>query len=191
MRSLKRLVFWLFPFIDRLAIRFLNLKPLRQDKISPISIRIKPHRGHCVKLENNTEIKPGDLVIELHFNNIWFAQQKKIASSFISPIWAITALADDLRYLATQLIAGKFSPKIKALCAVTIFHKAAPRFGFMVMELPSRFWKSLTQFYLHTLRQVYYGGRKERFFSKAASLEPKEIWISRVKFIEKYGQKGQ
>lgn len=188
--KLPRLILWLFPFVDSLAMRFLNLKPLRADKIGALNVRIRRYQGRFVRLQCGTEIKPGDLLIELHLNNAWFLRYKKTVGSFSSPAWAFaSALAADLRYLARQMAIGGFFPKIKALCGVTLFHAAAPRFGFAVLEMPKGLWKSLNQFYLSSLRQTYYFSGTDRLVTGTKSLVPKEIWISRVKFLEKYGPK--
>ena len=176
--------------MDSLAIRFLNLKPLRRDTIGTINIRIRRYRGSPVSLECGTEVNTGDLLVELHLNNAWFLHQRKIAASFTSPTWALaSAFADDLRYLAKQLAAERFSPEIKALYSVTPFHAAAPRLGFTVREMPQSLWKFLNQFYFDSLRQAYYLGGAERLLTRTTPLEPKEMWISRVKFLQKYGPK--
>jgi len=188
--KLPRLILWLLPFVDSLAIRFLNLKPLRRDTIGTINIRIKRYRGRSIRLECGTEIKPGDLLIELHLNNAWFLHQRKIAASFTSQAWAlVSAFTDDLRYLAKQLAAERFSPEIKALYSVPPFHAAAPRLGFTVLEMPQGLRKFLNQFYFDSLRQAYYLGGAERLITRTTPLEPKEMWISRVKFLQKYGPK--
>ena len=188
---LPRPILWLFRFVDSLAIRFLNLKPLRTDKIGTLNIKIKRYRGRSVKLECGTDIKPGDFLIDLHLNNAWFLHHRKTVGSFTSPVWAVaSALTDDLGYLARQLAMGRFSPKIKALYSVTPFHAAFPRFGFTVLEIPQGLWKSLSQFWFNSLRQAYHLPGKERRVIGTKVLVPKEVWISRVKFLEKYG-KGQ
>lgn len=176
--------FWLF--LDIIFSWYLRLKPLRQDKIATINIELRYHRGHPVTLDDGTVINPGDSLIELHLNNVWFLHQNKTINSPAKMLWQSNlAFSEDLKYLAGQIKEGKLASEIKALHAITTFHQASLRLGFTVMELPDTLWKRLTQFYLAGLRQAYYPQGARRL-ARTKPLAVREVWMSKGKLIEKY-----
>ncbi len=182
-----RFVLWLWPFLNSIFSWWLGIKPLRKDNTGTINIELRRYRGRPLKLDDGGEIKPGDLVIEVHLNNAWFLHRGKVANSPAEAIWEfISAFSDDLRYLAQQLVDGKFSPEIKAIHGVTLLHAAARRVGFTILELPDSLWKRLTWFYLSGLMQTYNLRGAERLAAGAKPLVVKEMWMCKLKVLEKY-----
>jgi len=182
-----RFVLWLWPFLDSIFSWWLGIKPLRKDKLGTINVELRQYRGRPLELDDGSEIKHGDLVIELHLNNAWVVHQRKAANSPAEVFWELTsAFSDDLKYLAQQLVEERFSPEIKALHGVTPFHAASRRVGFTVLELPDSLWKRLTRFYLSGLMQTYHFKGAERLAAGAKPLVVKEMWMSRLKLLERY-----
>ncbi|MCL0094658.1 hypothetical protein M1N58_02005, partial [Dehalococcoidales bacterium] len=178
-------VLWLWPFLDSIFSWGVGIKPLRKDRISAISIELRRYRGQCLELDDGSEIKAGDLVIELHLNNTWFAQRRANSSpktfrEFVSTFYA------DLKYLARQLAEGKISSEIKAIHGVTLLHTAAQYLGFTVLELPDSLWYRLYRFYLIGLMQTYYWQGAERLAARAKQLVLKEVWMSKSKLLLRY-----
>lgn len=182
-----RVVLWLWPFLDSVFSWWLGIKPLREDRSGIISVELRRHRGRPLKLDDGGEIKPGDLVIELHLNNARFFQGRKKANSPAEALWEVTsAFADDLKYLAQQLVEGRFSPEIKAIHGVTLLHAPVRRAGFTVRELPNSLWKRLTRFYHIGLMQTYNLQGAKRLTVGTKPFVLKEMWMSRSKLLEKY-----
>lgn len=182
-----RFVLWLWPFLDSIFSWWLGIKPLRKDKTGAINVELRRYRGRPLELDDGGEIKPGDLVIEVHLSNAWVVHRIKATNSPAEAIWELTsAFSDDLKYLAQQLVEGKFSPEIKAIHGVTLLHAVARRVGFTVLELPDSLWKRLTWFYLSGLMQTYNLRGAERLAAGAKPLVVKEMWMSRLKLLEKY-----
>lgn len=180
------IVLRLWLFLDIIFSRFLNLKPLRRDKITTINIQFRRHRGKPVKFDDGSVVNPKDPLIELHLNNAWSRQQNRtINSPTTLTLQLFSAFCEDLKYLAGQLNEGKFVPEIKAIHAITPFHLVFRRLGFTVMELPDTLWKRLSQFYVTGLRRAYYPeGRKLAAGTKPLVL--KEVWMAREEFLKKY-----
>jgi len=182
-----RFVLWLWPFLDSIFSWWLGIKPLRKDNTGTINIELRRYRGRPVEIDDVGEIKPGDLVIEVHLNNAWFVHRRKATNSPAEAIWElVSAFSDDLRYLAQQLVEGKFSPEIKAIHGVTLLHAASRRVGFTVLELPDSSWKRLAWFYLIGLMQTYNWQGAKRLAVGTKPLVVKEMWMSRLKLLEKY-----
>ncbi len=179
---------WLF--LDVMVSWYLNSKPLRQDKITTINVRLRRRRGEPVKLGDGSVVNPGDLLIEIHLNNEWFLRKKdmmhlpgKIGWEFLS------AFSEDLKYLAKQVSDGTFASEIKAVHGRTLLRQdhGNQRLGFTVMDLSDSPWRYLSQFYLAGLRRAYYPERARRPVAKAKPLVRKEIWMSRKKLLQRYG----
>ncbi len=179
---------WLF--LDIMVSWHLNSKPLRQDKITTINLRLRRHRGEPVKLDDGSVVNPKDLLIELHLNNTWFLRKRTMMHSPGKTGWEfLSAFSEDLNYLAKQVSEGIFASEIKAIHARTLLRQdqGSQRLGFTVMDLPNTLWKRLSQFYLAGLRQAYYPERARRPIAKAKPLVRKEIWMSRRKLLQSYG----
>ena len=179
---------WLF--LDGMVSWYLKARPLSQDKITTINVRLRRRRGEPVKLDDGSVVNPGDLLIEIHLNNDWFLHKKdmmhlpgKIGWDFLS------AFSEDLKYLAKQVSDGTFASEIKAVHGRTLLRQdhGNQRLGFTVMDLPDSLWGHLSQFYLVGLRQAYYPERARRPVEKARPLVRKEIWMSRKKLLQRYG----
>jgi hypothetical protein len=179
---------WLF--LDGMVSWYLNSKPLRQDKITTINVRLRRRRGEPVKLDDGSVVNPRDLLIEIHLNNDWFLRKKdltylpgKIGWEFLS------AFSKDLKYLAKQVSDGAFASEIKAVHGRTMLRQAHGNriLGFTVMDLPDSPWRRLSQFYLAGLRRTYYPERARRPVAGARPLVKKEIWMSRKKLLQCYG----
>ena len=183
-----RFLLWLWPFLDRILSKWLGIKPLREDKISIISIELRRHRSQSVRLDDGTTITPGDLLLELHMNNAWFLHNKGKSTDSINEVcWRVaSAFAEDLRYLARQLAKGRFAAGANVLHGITTLHSPARRLGFTATELPKSLRKRLTTFYLSGLRRIYYfrKGKEYRRQRKPPALN--EIWMSKSKLLEKY-----
>lgn len=187
-RILPWLVLLLWPVIDRLLIVSCRIKPLRSDGI--IGVETRRYKGHPIKLGDGCEVKPGDTIIELHLSAAWFRQRRKM--SLTAPGWeALHCFAEDLGYLAEQMVNEKFDCCITALHASTLLHVLARRLGFQVEELPNTLWNRLTQFYLAGLMQIHHLQGNERFNILSKPLELKEIWLSKAELLRRYGSPGQ
>jgi hypothetical protein len=147
------------------------------------------YKGPARVLNDGSEVKTGDTIVELHLNNAWFKRRRNLnLSASQSPREFLGCFAQDLRFLAQQTVSGTFG-NIAALHGITLLHVAARRLGFQVDELPDSLWKKGARFYMAGLMQVYHlrgdevSGLREKFW------ELKEIWLSRAALLTKYGPK--
>ena len=177
-------------FLDVMVSWYLNSKPLRQDRITTIDVRLRRRRGGPVKLDDGSVVNPGDLILEIHMNNGWFLRYKDIMHLPGKIGWEfLSAFSEDLKYLAKQLSDETFAPEIKAIHGRTLLRQdqGNQRLGFTIVDLPDSRWRHLSLFYLKGLRQAYYPERARRSLAKAKPLFKKEIWMSRKKLLQRYG----
>ena len=52
-----------------------RIKPLKADGSSIISIELRRYNGHHITLDDGSNIKTGDQIIEIHLNSTWFKRR--------------------------------------------------------------------------------------------------------------------
>lgn len=180
------LIFW--PVADGLLRVIQGIKALKTDNNGIIRFSLRRYKGVTRVLNDGSLVKAGDTIMELHLNNEWFKQRRKLnLRASQSSREFLGCLARDLHFLAEQVSSGTFGNNIVALHGSTILHVAAGRLGFQVDELPDSLWKRGARFYMAGLMQVYHLRRDEVSGLKEKPWELKEVWLSRAALLSKYG----
>lgn len=179
----------LWPVVDKCLRTISQSKPVRTDDTGIIRYDLHRYKGPTKALNDGSEIKTGDTIIELHLSNAWFKRRRNLyLSPSQSPREFLGCFAQDLRILAQQISTGIFGD-IAALHGNTLLYVAARRLGFQVDDLPDSLWKKAARFYMAGLMQAYHlriGGVSEL---REKHWELKEVWFSRVALLNKYGSK--
>lgn len=182
------LIFW--PMVDRLLRVIQGIKPLKADNKGIIRFSVRRYKGFTRVLNDGSEVKAGDTIVELHLNNEWFKGRRNLnLSASQSPGEFLGFLTRDLRFIAEQVAGGMFGNNITALHGSTILHVAARRLGFQVDEFPDSLWKRGARFYMAGLMQVYHLRGEEVPGLREKPWELKEVWLSKAALLSKYGPK--
>jgi len=182
-----RFVLILWPVVDRLLRVIHHIRPLRADGSGIVSLDVCHYNGHAIVLNDGSEVKTGDTIIELHLNNAWFKRRRKLnLRASQSPREFLGCFEQDLRFLAQQVASGMFGD-ITALHGSTLQHVAATRLGFQVEELPDSLWKKGARFYMAGLMQIYHLRGDEVAGLREKPWELKEVWLSRAALLTRYG----
>ena len=182
-----RFVLILWPVVDRVGRVIQHIRPLKADNSGIIRFNLRHYKGPTRVLNDGSEVKTGDSIIELHLNNDWFRRRRKL--NIEAPYSASEILGcfkQDLRLLAQQVDNGMFG-NITALHGSTILHVGARRLGFQVDELPDSLWKKGAHFYMAGLMQVYHLRGDEVAGLREKPWELKEVWFSKAALLAKYG----
>ena len=184
-----RFILPLWPVIDKLLRVVYQIKPLKADGSSIISLDIRHYKGPPKILNDGSKVKAGDTIIELHLNNAWLKRRRNLnlkASQSLRE--TLGCSVQDLCLLAQQVAGGMFGD-ITALHGITILHVAARRLGFQVDELPDSLWKKGARFYMAGLMKVYHLRGDEAYRIREKPWVPKEVWLSKTALLTKYGPK--
>jgi peptidoglycan-N-acetylglucosamine deacetylase len=171
---------------DKVHLIFLRVKPLGRGSI--ISIELRRHKGCSVKLLDGCEVRPGDNVIKLHFNNAWIAQKLQLNSGTRTigfPRGIVHYVKDGLQVLASEVADGKYG-NISAVYGWTVFHAPASELGFQVIELPRNLRTRMAQFYITGLMHVNHVVWLKRHRAARKSLIVKAVWLSRAGLLRMY-----
>ena len=183
------LVFW--PVADRLLRALEHIRPLKADYSGIIQFDLHRYKGPTKALDDGSEVKTGDTIIELHLNNVWFKRRRNLnLSASQSPREFLGCFGQDLHFLADQVASGTFG-NVTALHGVTLLHVAARRLGFQIDELPDSLWKKGAQFYMAGLMQVYHLRGDEGSGLRGKGWALKEVWLSKAALLGKYGAKHE
>jgi hypothetical protein len=181
------LIFW--PVADRLLRVIYHIRPLKADDSGIMRFNLCHYKGPTRVLDDGSEVKTGDIIIEIHLNNAWFRRRRNLnLSASQSPREFLGCLAQDLHFLAQQIASGMFG-NITALHGITLLHVAARRLGFQIDELPDSLWKKGARFYMAGLMQVYHLRGDEVSGLREKPWELKEFWLSKAALLSKYGPK--
>ncbi len=181
------LMFW--PLADRLLRVVRHIKPLIADDSGIIRFNVGHYKGPTRVLNDGTEVKGGDAIVEVHLNNEWFKRRRALSlTASQSPREFLGCLAQELRILARQVASGNFG-EIVALHGITLLYVAARRLGFQVDELPDSLWKKGALFYMAGLMQFYHLRGGDVPMLREKSWELKEVWLSRAALLSKYGSR--
>ncbi len=185
--------FWigklLWPVIGRLLRVRYRMTPLRDDGTAIICQDIRRYRGNTITLDDGSEVRRGDRIMELHLNDAWFERRRKLNSATAdSPSEILGSLRLDLCFLAQQMVGGRFEDVV-ALHGSTLFYAGAARLGFQVEDIPDTLWKKVAFVCMGRLSQVHHirTGKTARF--RARPLELKDIWLSREALLDMYSPK--
>jgi len=184
-----RFVLVLWPVVDRLLRVVQHIRPLKADDSGIIRFNLRHYKGPTRVLNDGSEVKAGDTIIELHLSNDWFKRRRKLnLKASQAPREVLGCLAQDLHLLAQKVASGTFG-NITALHGSTILQAGAKRLGFQVDELPDSLWKKGARFYMAGLMQVYHLRGDEVSGLREKPWELKEAWLSRAALLTRYGPK--
>jgi hypothetical protein len=180
----------LWPVADRLLRAIEHIRPLKADDSGIVRFSLRHYKGSTRVLNDGSEVKNGDEIVELHLSNAWFKRRRGLhLSASQSPREFLGCFAQDLCFLAQQIASGVFGD-ITALHGITFLDAAARRLGFQVDELPDSLWKKGARFYMAGLMRAYHLRGDEVSGLREKTWELREVWLSRVALLAKYGPKN-
>jgi hypothetical protein len=177
----------MLPIINKVNAIALGIKPLERSSI--ICVEIRRHKGCSIKLEDGCEVRPGDPVIKLHFNNAWITERRRSNSGSGRrdfPRGFVSYSKDGLQLLATEVADGKYGG-IVAVYGWTAFHAHASRLGFQVIDLPNTLRIKLARLHITALRQTHHIPWFRRHTPSRESVQVKAVWLSRAELLRIHG----
>jgi YkoP domain len=150
-----------------------------------LEIRVGPYQGKPLTLPDQTEIREGTIVAELHCNNK--AILNLVRKNEVSPF---SACREDLRAMAAWARESEAGQRIEACFGVTILAQGAARLGFMVNDHPPRIRDRLDRIFMTGLLLIYGVDGLDRLV-KGTTLRsyPQGVWMSRRDLLRRYGDR--
>lgn len=174
------------------AARF-GIRPLDDRPDGLFAYNLFRHSGAELHLEDGTVIAPGELLMELHFRREALAPLGKRPDP-VSLGLSLIRLADrEVPLLAHRLRTDPGLSEIRAMHAISMFHRGIRRYGFEVLPLESRRQAAfLTWWQLKLLlrdhpaaadigRQIAAAGARED-----NPWTVRHVWLSREALLRRY-----
>jgi len=177
----------LLPIINKVHAIALGIKRLERKGI--ICVEVRRHKGRPVKLEDGCEVRPGDPVIKLHFDNAWINEKRTSTAESekrVFPRGFGNYFKEGLQLLAAEMAHGKYDG-IVAVYGWTAFHAQARRFGFQVIDLPNTLRIKVARLHVTALMQSHSIPWLKRYSASRRSVEVKAVWLSRAELLRIHG----
>ena len=154
-----------------------------------ICVEVRRHRGGAIKLEDGCEVKPGDPVIKLHFNDAWINEKRRSSSGLggrAFPRGFVSYSKEAFQLLAGEVAGGKYG-SIVAVYGWTAFYAHARRLGFQVVDLPDTLRIRMARLHITALMQSQSIPWFKRHVRPRESVQVKAVWISRAGLLRTHG----
>lgn len=176
----------LLPIINKVHSAVLGVRGLERNSI--ICVEVRRHRGCPIKLRDGCQVKPGDPVIKLHFNNAWINEQRKsgTGSGRVFPRGFGYYFKDGMQVLAAEIADGKYD-SIVAIYGWTAFHTQVRRFGFQVIDLADNLRTKLARLHITALMETHHIPWFRKHAPSRRSVNVKAVWLSRAELLRIYG----
>lgn len=167
-----------------------QIRVLENDPECLIAYNLVPHQGQDVQLRDGAVIRSGDQILEIHFRRE--ALQSRVTTGEPTRLaLALLQLGDrDVPRLAKAL---EYDPELKAvraLHALTLFHRGVERYGFEVQPVEQR-WAELWFTAWHRLLMARdHPSGAARVREHRAKLVTRHVWISRAALLRKFPSGG-
>jgi peptidoglycan-N-acetylglucosamine deacetylase len=166
--------------------RVYGIEPLNSDADCLIAYSRLVYQGPEVRLQCGTVVRRGDLLLELHF------RREALLTLMDNPDprqlgLALLRLAErDVPRLALALAREARFREVKALHALTLFHRGIARYGFEVLPVEER-WRERWFTWWHRLLMARdHPAGAARVRKHQEKLVTKHVWISREALIRQY-----
>jgi len=177
----------LLPIINKVHAIALGVKPLERDSI--ICVEVRRHKGSPIKLEDGCEVRQGDPVIKLHFNNAWINEKRRSSPGSgrkVFPRGFVSYLKEGLQLLAREVADGKYG-SIVAVYGWTAFQTQASRLGFQVVDLPNSLRIRLARLHITALMETHPIPWFRKHTPSRKSVTVKAVWLSRGELLRIHG----
>jgi len=174
----KRIVVSLWMAWEKLFHVAFRLKPVGDQR--SFNYRIRKYAGPTLRLRGDRELKSGDRIMEIHFENqMLFDFGRKSKTSLQLAIRIIRSIEKTLPDMAKELAVLPDGDRVKALYGVSMIHRGSESLGFETFDLPKGLFSWSTNLYLRFMIRVIHPSGKDRVQEHAETLHPRMLIMER------------
>ena len=156
---------------DKTLVKLLGWKHMPGSKYNFLYFVPKIYKGKDVTIKDGTVIRKGDKILEIHIDNPNLINLDTGYSSLF------IMLKEELANLG-RLLPEKEYEEYKAVLAITLLYRLAPRAGFTVFEFESSFKRKMVSLGENILRRTLRKDKEDKS-KKGKKRIAKVCWISR------------
>ncbi len=173
--------------IDRRYLKKVGAEPVPGSEIGLILICYHLYGGkQPLELNDQTVVRPGELVGELHFSNIKITELGAEHSERSMEWRLIDLIKQEFKTLVKASLEGKVPAAVRAFYGVNVLAAGARRLGFTMVPIPKGWNRWWLGFWESMLRLIYYSFETKKKASIKRTMDPYEVWMSRDFMIAKF-----
>jgi hypothetical protein len=174
----------MWPKWERLAHALWPTAEIPDSPHGMLQLRLRQYHGKPVFLPDRSIIENGSVIGELHCMNTKFLD---FAASGLGPY---RACREDLRSLAEWVTYDRAAAEISALHGTTLLAAGAIRLGFSALASRRGLRRRIDRFFMTGLLVLYTSQGTARLAQGTTlSAYPSEIWMTRKRLLELYGDR--
>jgi len=181
-------LFW--RLLERWFQHVYKMEPLNSDPGCLFAFNVFRHHGPEVSLRCGAVIRAGDQLLEVHFRREALLPLIQTGDTAKMGLGLVRLADRDVPLLAEALEQDPRFREIRALHALTLFHRGIGRYGFEVMPVKEPHVERWFTWWHRVLmaRDHAYGAKRVQ--SPVDSLVTRHVWLSREELIRLFGEHG-
>lgn len=183
MVPLRKLLIFLWRCLDPVYFHCTRLTYIQRGK-NIFRVRLTHYKGHPVILTDGTTITKNDLLIKIHFHNVYLLPKlMAVTNEFQKGRRFYQSVKHSLPGLARFLEAHPEKKRIKGLIGITALHLRTNSLGFETFEIKNPLYKKWKALSLLPIQYLSTG----RLRSRKNAPGPVYFFMSKRVLIERYG----
>ncbi|MFC6553319.1 polysaccharide deacetylase family protein [Cohnella cellulosilytica] len=179
----KKLVIALWMLWEKLFHVVFRLRPVGDTGF--FNYRIRKYSGPALRLQSGRELKSGEQIMEIHFENRMLVEMgMKSKTSLQLAIRIIREMEKVLPDMARELAAISKGGDIRALYGVSMIHRGGESLGFEMFDLPKGLFAWSTNLYLRFMIRVVHPSGNRRVREHGESLNPRMLIMERETLLK-------
>lgn len=180
-----RVVRFLFDTWESLFHKAAGLREIEPGQQHLFFIARRKYLGEPFSIDG-VEVRPRDLVIELHFNNEMVEQALRADDNIVRAMIQILREARQSMPALARAIGQEEFREAKALYGITFIHRGIERFGFETRDIPSGLSKAITSWHLKNVLRMLNPSGEQIIHTHASVLQPKLVVASKERIIKQF-----
>ncbi len=173
--------------IDRRYLKKVGAEPVPGSAIGLILVCYHPYEAkQPLELNDQTVIRPGEIVGEIHFSNIKITELAAEHSGRSMEWRLMELIKQEFKTLAKAGLEGKVPAAVRAFYGVNVLAAGARRLGFTMIPIAKGWNRWWLGFWESMLRLVYYSFETKKKAALKRTMDPYEVWMSRDFMIAKF-----
>lgn len=163
-----------FEAFEKKIVRMNKWTYIPNSKNNMMYFNIYPYKGKSVALNDGTQIISGDIIGEIHIDNI---KVKTVDTQYNN---MMKIFFDELYALKVAFLEGKY-PEVKAIYGMSVLHPLVKRKGFTIISIDNSLKKLFITIWENILRIIF---RQNKLKGRKKLREPKQCWFSRNQILQ-------
>lgn len=178
----KKVAVWLWLLWEKIFHVLFRLRPVGDG--TSFNYRIRKYSGKTIELRDGKQLKPGDRVMEMHFENkMLFEMGMNSRSSVHTAIRLVREVERGLPDLARALENEPNGGSVVALYGISMIHRGSEGLGFQTFEMPRGLFSWMTNLYLRFMISVINPDGGKRVREHGERLIPRMLVMDRDVFL--------